>query len=220
MLEIEPILLSLKLAFLTTLILFLIGVPLAYWLHFSKSKWKMIVEALVTLPLVLPPTVLGFYLLISFSPESFIGKFFLSHFHLSLAFSFIGILIGSIFYSLPFMVQSLQSGFTQIPQKYVDYATLLGKNKWQLITKVYLPLMKKSITTGLLLTFAHTVGEFGVVLMIGGNIPNKTKVLSITIFDQVEKMNYSVAHIYSAGLLIIMFIALLLLAQLKKQKHA
>jgi molybdate transport system permease protein len=220
MIEIESILLSLKLASLTTLILFIIGVPLAYWLHFSKSRFKTIVEALVTLPLVLPPTVLGFYLLISFSPESTIGKFFLSNFNISLAFSFLGILIGSICYSLPFMVQSLQSGFSQIPLKYIDYASLLGKSKWQLISKVYLPLMKKSISTGLLLTFAHTIGEFGVVLMIGGNIPNKTKVLSITIFDEVEKMNYSIAHIYSAGLLIVMFIALLFLAQLKKQPHA
>jgi molybdate transport system permease protein len=176
----------------------------------TKSKIKPIIEAIVSLPLVLPPTVLGFYLLIAFSPESAIGSFLNDVFGLKLAFSFSGLVIGSIIYSLPFMIQPLQAGFAGLPSTLSEASFVLGKSKYQTITKVLIPNIKKSILTGIVLTFAHTVGEFGVVLMIGGNIPNQTKVVSIAIYDEVESLNYSTAHVYSGILLAVTFAILLL----------
>ena len=210
MLDWTPIILTLQLALITTVILFVISVPLAYWLANTKSRIKPIIEAVVSLPLVLPPTVLGFYLLIAFSPESAIGYFLNDVFGLKLAFSFSGLVIGSIIYSLPFMVQPLQAGFAGLPPSLSEAAYVLGKSKYQTITKVLIPNVKKSILTGIVLTFAHTVGEFGVVLMIGGNIPNQTKVVSIAIYDEVESLNYSNAHVYSGILLAVTFTILLL----------
>ena len=210
MLDWTPIILTLQLALITTVILFVISVPLAYWLANTKSRIKPIIEAVVSLPLVLPPTVLGFYLLIAFSPESAIGYFLNDVFGLKLAFSFSGLVIGSIIYSLPFMVQPLQAGFAGLPPSLSEAAYVLGKSKYQSITKVLIPNVKKSILTGIVLTFAHTVGEFGVVLMIGGNIPNQTKVVSIAIYDEVESLNYSNAHVYSGILLAVTFTILLL----------
>ena len=210
MLDWSPIILTLQLAVITTVILFVISIPLAYWMANSKSRIKPIIEALVSLPLVLPPTVLGFYLLIAFSPESAIGSFLNDVFGLKLAFSFTGLVIGSIIYSLPFMVQPLQAGFSSLPPSLSEAAFVLGKSKYQTITKVLIPNIKKSILTGIVLTFAHTVGEFGIVLMIGGNIPNQTKVVSIAIYDEVESLNYSSAHVYSGILLAVTFAILLL----------
>ena len=210
MLDWTPIILTLQLALITTVILFVISVPLAYWLANTKSRIKPIIEAVVSLPLVLPPTVLGFYLLIAFSPESAIGYFLNDVFGLKLAFSFSGLVIGSIIYSLPFMVQPLQAGFAGLPPSLSEAAYVLGKSKYQTITKVLIPNVKKSILTGIVLTFAHTVGEFGVVLMIGGNIPNQTKVVSIAIYNEVESLNYSNAHVYSGILLAVTFTILLL----------
>ena len=210
MLDWSPIILTLQLALITTVILFVISIPLAYWMANTKSKIKPIIEAIVSLPLVLPPTVLGFYLLIAFSPESTIGSFLNDVFGLKLAFSFSGLVIGSIIYSLPFMVQPLQAGFAGLPSSLSEASFVLGKSKYQTITKVLIPNIKKSILTGIVLTFAHTVGEFGVVLMIGGNIPNQTKVVSIAIYDEVESLNYSTAHIYSGVLLTVTFAILLL----------
>ena len=210
MLDWTPIILTLQLALITTVILFVISIPLAYWLANTKSRTKPIIEALVSLPLVLPPTVLGFYLLIAFSPESTIGSLLNDVFGLKLAFSFSGLVIGSIIYSLPFMVQPLQTGFVSLPPSLSEAAYVLGKSKYQTLTKVLIPNIKKSILTGIVLTFAHTVGEFGVVLMIGGNIPNQTKVVSIAIYDEVESLNYSNAHVYSGILLAVTFAILLL----------
>ena len=211
MLDWSPIILTLQLAVITTVILFVISIPLAYWMANSKSRIKPIIEALVSLPLVLPPTVLGFYLLIAFSPESPIGAFLNDVFGLKLAFSFTGLVIGSIIYSLPFMVQPLQVGFAGLPSSLSEASFVLGRSKYQTITKVLIPNIKKSILTGIVLTFAHTVGEFGVVLMIGGNIPNQTKVVSIAIYDEVESLNYSSAHVYSGILLAVTFAILLLI---------
>ena len=210
MLDWSPIILTLQLAVITTVILFVISIPLAYLMANTKSRIKPIIEALVSLPLVLPPTVLGFYLLIAFSPESAIGAFLNDVFGLKLAFSFTGLVIGSIIYSLPFMVQPLQAGFSSLPSSLSEAAFVLGKSKYQTITKVLIPNIKKSILTGIVLTFAHTVGEFGIVLMIGGNIPNQTKVVSIAIYDEVESLNYSTAHVYSGILLAVTFAILLL----------
>ena len=210
MLDWSPIILTLQLALITTVILLVISIPLAYWMANTKSRIKSIIEAIVCLPLVLPPTVLGFYLLIAFSPESAIGSFLNDVFGLKLAFSFSGLVIGSIIYSLPFMVQPLQAGFSSLPSSLSEASFVLGKSKYQTITKVLIPNIKKSILTGIVLTFAHTVGEFGVVLMIGGNIPNQTKVVSIAIYDEVESLNYSNAHVYSGILLAVTFAILLL----------
>ncbi len=210
MLDWSPIILTLQLALSTTVILLVISIPLAYWTANTKSRIKPIIEAIVSLPLVLPPTVLGFYLLIAFSPESGIGSFLNDVFGLKLAFSFSGLVIGSIIYSLPFMVQPLQAGFASLPSSLSEASFVLGKSKYQTITKVLIPNIKKSILTGIVLTFAHTVGEFGVVLMIGGNIPNQTKVVSIAIYDEVESLNYSTAHVYSGILLAVTFAILLL----------
>ena len=210
MLDWSPIILTVQLALITTVILLVISIPLAYWMANTKSKIKPIIEAMVSLPLVLPPTVLGFYLLIAFSPESTIGSFLNDVFGLKLAFSFTGLVIGSIIYSLPFMVQPLQVGFAGLPSSLSEASFVLGRSKYQTITKVLIPNIKKSILTGIVLTFAHTVGEFGIVLMIGGNIPNQTKVVSIAIYDEVESLNYSTAHVYSGILLAVTFAILLL----------
>ena len=213
MLDWSPIILTLKLAVITTLILFVVSVPLAFWLAHSKSKLKAVVEAVVSLPLVLPPTVLGFYLLIVFSPTSWLSQ----NLGVDLAFSFSGLVVGSVIYSLPFMVQPIQAGFKSLPNSLIEASYILGKSKIKTIIKVLLPNIKQSVLTGIVLAFAHTVGEFGVVLMIGGNIPNQTKVVSIAIYDEVETLNYTAAHIYSGILLSITFL-ILLLVYFKKQK--
>ena len=210
MLDWSPIIITVQLALITTVILLVISIPLSYWMANTKSRIKPIIEAMVSLPLVLPPTVLGFYLLIAFSPESTIGSFLNDVFGLKLAFSFTGLVIGSIIYSLPFMVQPLQVGFASLPSSLSEASFVLGRSKYQTITKVLIPNIKKSILTGIVLTFAHTVGEFGIVLMIGGNIPNQTKVVSIAIYDEVESLNYSTAHVYSGILLAVTFAILLL----------
>ena len=206
--DFEVIFLTLKLALITTFILLCIGIPLAYWLNYSSRKWKVWVETIVSLPIVLPPTVLGFYLLFCFSPENWFGKFLDNWFGIRLVFSFTGLVFGSIIYSFPFMIQSIRTGFSQIPKSYMNEALVLGKSKWVIIRKILLPSMKNSILTGCVLTFSHTIGEFGVILMIGGNIPGETRVISIALFDEVEKLNYHTAHQYSAALLVVSFIVL------------
>lgn len=211
MIESAPILLTLKLACLTTIILFFLSIPLANWLSHKKNIFKTISQVFVSLPLVLPPTVIGFYLLLAFSPANAFGKFLEQRFDIRLAFSFGGLLIGSIIYSLPFMVHPLQSGLASLPSSLQEASYSLGKTKRQTLFKVLLPNIKPSLLTGIVLTFAHTIGEFGVVLMIGGNIPGKTKVASIAIYDEVEALNYHNANWYAAILLIISVAILLLL---------
>ena len=206
--EFEPFYLTFKLALATTIVLFIIGIPLAYWLAFSRTRWKVLPEAIVGLPLVLPPSVLGFYLLMAFSPENAFGKFLDSYFDLRLVFTFPGLVIGSVIYSLPFMIQPLQSGFSMVPVSLIETAYTLGKNRFTVLTRVLLPNMKAALISACVLSFAHTVGEFGIVLMVGGNIPHETRVASVVIYDEVEAMNYQQAHVYSSILLIFSFMVL------------
>lgn len=205
-----PLILTLQLALITTIILFILSIPVAKHLAFSNHKFKPVFEALVSMPLVLPPTVVGFYLLLAFSPNSGLGNWLNDILGIQLAFSFEGLVIASLIYSLPFMVQPLQSGFNKISYSLIEVAQTMGKSNWVILTRVLLPNMKPSILTALVLTFAHTIGEFGVVLMIGGNIPGETRVASIAIYDQVEAMNYDAANTYSLVLFALSFAILLL----------
>jgi molybdate transport system permease protein len=207
----DPLLLSFKLSLITTIILILIGVPLAYWLASSKNKFKPIFESLVSLPLVLPPSVLGFYLLLAFSPNNYFGHFLETHFNIRLVFSFPGLIIASVLYSLPFMIHPVQAGFQNLSPSLKEAAYTLGISPFKTFRNVLLPNIKPALLSGIVLTFAHTVGEFGVILMIGGNIPGVTKVASIAIYEEVESMNYGAAHFYALTLVGISFTILLLL---------
>ncbi|NPA87643.1 molybdate ABC transporter permease subunit [Caminibacter pacificus] len=207
-LDFTPLLLSFKLAFITTLILFFIVLPLAWFLSQTKSKIKPFLEAFFALPIVLPPTVLGFYILWAFSQNSPLGEFFQKYFDISLVFSFPGIVVASCIYSLPFMLQPIQSGIESLNKSIIEASYTLGKNKIETLFRVVLPNIKPSIITALIITFAHTIGEFGVVLMVGGSIPGVTKVASIAIYEYVENLDYFSAHIYSLILLILSFIVL------------
>jgi len=208
-LELEPFLLSFKLAGITTLILFIISIPLSWYLSQTKSKIKPIVEAITALPIVLPPSVLGFYILVALSSHSPIGVFFEDVFGITLVFNFTGLVVASCFYSLPFMVQPLQNGFESINKNMLEASYIAGKSKCETIVKIALPNIKPALLTALIVTFAHTVGEFGVVLMVGGSIPGETKVASVAIYEMVEVMDYKGAYIYSAIMVIISFIVLL-----------
>jgi molybdate transport system permease protein len=208
-LEFEPFLLSFKLAGITTLILFVISMPLGWWLSQTKSKFKPFFEALTALPIVLPPSVLGFYILWALSFNSPIGQFFEEMFGIKLVFNFTGLVVASCFYSLPFMVQPLQSGFESINKNMLEASYIAGKGKIETISKVALPNIKPALMTAIIVTFAHTVGEFGVVLMVGGSIPGETKVASVAIYEFVEIMDYKAAHVYSAIMVIISFLVLL-----------
>lgn len=205
-----PLFLSLQLASVTTLILFVIGVPIAYFLAYSRYRFKPVLEALVSMPLVLPPSVLGFYLLLLLSPQHGVGGWLLNTFDIHLVFSFAGIAIGSVIFSLPFMVQPLQVGFQQLPVSMKEAAHTLGLGRMQTLSRVLLPNMKSAMLSAIVLSFAHTIGEFGVVLMIGGNLPGVTKVASIAIYDEVEGLNFAAAHVYSVVLVATSFLVLLL----------
>jgi len=211
MIELAPLWLTLKLALSTTLILFIIAVPLANWLTGDKGVSKVVVQTIVSMPLVLPPTVLGFYLLLAFSPANAFGHWLEKWFNIRLVFSFSGLLIASVIYSFPFMVHPIQSGLSSLPPSLKEASYSLGKTKWQTLSKVLLPNIKPSLLTGIVLTFAHTVGEFGVVLMIGGNMPNKTRTASIAIYDEVDALHYHSANVYAAILLVLSFAILLVL---------
>jgi molybdate transport system permease protein len=193
---------TLKMAALTTVILLLIGTPLAWYLAKMKSRCKVIIEAIVALPLVLPPTVLGFYLLIAFSPQYLPGQLWQEATGQQLAFSFSAIVIGSVLYSMPFVVQPLQKAFEQLGEPLLEAGAMLGANSIDRFFNIVLPITKASFITAASLGFAHTVGEFGVILMIGGNIPGETRVLSIALFDHVEAFDYAKAHVLAISLLI------------------
>jgi molybdate transport system permease protein len=210
---------TLKMAALSTLILLLIGTPLAWWLANMRSKAKVIVEAIVALPIILPPTVLGFYLLIAFSPQSLPGQLWQQVTGTQLAFSFSAIVIGSVLYSLPFVVQPLQRAFEQLGDNYLEAAAMLGAKPLDRFFSIVLPLTKASFITAASLGFAHTVGEFGVVLMIGGNIPDETRVLSIALFDHVEAFNYAQAHLLAGSLLIASLVLLSLVYLLNHRQN-
>ncbi len=209
MIDWTPLVLTFQLALITTLILVLLGIPLAYWLAYTRHKIKPVIETLVSMPLVLPPTVLGFYLLLAFSPANAFGQWLDQWLGLRLVFSFPGLVVASVLYSLPFMVQPIQAGFANLPGSLAEAAATLGKSRTTTLLKVLLPNIKPALLTGIVLSFAHTIGEFGVVLMIGGNIPGQTRVASIAIYDEVEALNYGVANAYSLVLFAITFCILL-----------
>jgi molybdate transport system permease protein len=212
-----PFIVSFKLATLTSIILFLIAFPFAWYLAFTKRKFKPILEAILALPIVLPPTVLGFYILIFLSEKSLIGKTLKDTFDLSLVFNFYGLLIASIIYSFPFMMQPLQSALEAMPKSYLEASYTLGKGKLKTIISVILPNIKYSIVSAIVITFAHTMGEFGVVLMVGGSIPGETKVASIAIYEYVEMMEYNLAYVYSGILVTFSFISLFLIYYAKSR---
>ena len=191
--------------------------PLANWLAETKSKIKPIIESIISLPLVLPPTVLGFYLLVAFSPNNALGNWLQETIGIQLLFSFPGLVLASMIYSLPFMVQPMQSGLTSLSLNMKESSYVLGQSKFKTLIHVLLPNIKPSILTALVLSFAHTLGEFGVVLMIGGNIPGVTKVASIAIYDEVESLNYAAAHQYALVLLLLSFGILVTVYSLNKR---
>lgn len=209
MIELTPFFLSFKLAFITTVILFLLTLPLAWFLSQTRSKVKPFIEALSALPIVLPPTVIGFYILVSLSHNSLIGGFFKETFGIDLVFNFTSLVIASCFYSFPFMLQPLQSGFESLNRSMLEASYIAGKSQIVTMFKVALPNSKPALLTAVIVTFAHTVGEFGVVLMVGGSIPEETRVASIAIYEFVELLEYESAHIYSAMMVGISFVTLL-----------
>ena len=209
--DLDAILLTLELASLTTVLLLIIGTPIALWLARTDSWLKRLVGAIVALPLVLPPTVIGFYLLVSMGPNGFFGQLTQSLGLGTFTFTFTGLVIGSIFYSLPFVVQPLQNAFEAIGRGPLEAAATLRASPWDSFFSVMLPLARPGFITAAILAFAHTVGEFGVVLMIGGNIPGKTQVVSVQIYNHVETMNYAQAHWLAGGMVAFSFIVLLAL---------
>ena len=208
-LDFEPFILSFKLAGVTTLILFIIAIPVSWWLSQTKCKCKPFVEAVSSLPIVLPPSVLGFYILFALSQNSPIGAFFEETFGVRLVFNFTGLVIASVFYSFPFMVQPLQGGFESLNKNMLEASYMAGKSRFETMYRVALPNIKPAVLTALIVTFAHTVGEFGVVLMVGGSIPGETKVASVAIYEFVETLDYAQAHLYSAIMLVMSFSVLL-----------
>ena len=209
--------LTLKLATVTTLLLLVVGTPLAWWLARTRSRLRHAVGAVVALPLVLPPTVIGFYLLLAIGPNGPLGQLTTALGLGTLSFTFTGLVIGSVFYSLPFVVQPLQNAFEAIGARPLEVAATLGASPWDSFWSVAVPLARPGFITGAILGFAHTIGEFGVVLMIGGNIPDKTRVVSTQIYDHVEAMEYAQAHWLAGGMLAFSFVVLLVLYTLYPQ---
>jgi len=209
--DLAAVWLTFKLASLTTAILMVVGTPIAWWLARTRSKWKGVIGAVVALPLVLPPTVLGFYLLIALGPHGPVGQLTQSLGWGVLPFTFAGLVVASVFYSMPFVVQPLQQAFEAIGARPLEVAATLRASPWDAFFTVVLPLAKPGFITAAILGFAHTVGEFGVVLMIGGNIPEKTRVVSVQIYDHVEALEYAEAHVLAGGMLLFSFLVLLAL---------
>jgi len=211
------ILLSMRLATTVCIVLLVLGIPISYWIAFSPRRWKFLVETVVALPLVLPPTVLGYYMLVALGPRSPLGRFADSVFSARLAFSFSGLVIASVLYSLPFAVQPMANAFGSVDRKLLDAAAVLGASRWRRFRTITLPLAKAGVITGAVLSFAHTVGEFGVVLMVGGNIPGVTQTISIAIYDEVQSLDYAVAARTSALLLVFSFAMLALVYGLNRR---
>ncbi len=202
--------LTLQLALVVSLILLALGLPIAYWIAFSRRRWKFLVEALVALPIVLPPTVLGFYVLIALGPRSPLGRWWISLTGHTLAFTFTGLVIGSILYSLPFAVQPFAASFSAVDRKLIAASATLGASPLRTFFRVIAPLSAPGLITGMALSFAHTMGEFGVVLMVGGNIPGVTRTVSIDIFDRVQSSDYAGANQTALALLVVCFVLLAL----------
>ena len=217
MIDWQPLWLSLRLALITTTILLLLAIPLAYWLAYSRQRWKIAAEAIISLPMVLPPTVLGFYLLLAFSPSQGFGRWLDHHFNIRLAFTFPGLVIASLFYSLPFTVNPIVAGFRTLPADLRNASRTLGKSDWSTLVRILLPNIRASLITGAVLSFAHTIGEFGVVMMIGGGIPGQTRVASVALYDEVQSMNNGVANRYALVLLAFSFVILLLVYAINQQ---
>jgi molybdate transport system permease protein len=203
-----PMWLSVQLALVTTLVLVVIGTPIAWWLSQTKLKLKPAVQAIVAMPIVLPPTVLGFYLLILLGPDGAIGSWWVQLTGSALTFSFTGLVVASCVYSLPFAVQPMQNAFESLPRQYLERAWTLGASRLDAFFSIAVPLSVRGFVSGIVLSFAHTLGEFGVVLMVGGNIPGETRVVSIAIYDHVESLNYAAAHQMSLLLIGFAFVVL------------
>ncbi|WP_300631657.1 molybdate ABC transporter permease subunit [Pseudomonas sp.] len=216
--DLAAIWLTVKLASLTTVILLVIGTPIALWLSRTRSWWRGPLGAIVALPLVLPPTVIGFYLLLAMGPNGYFGQFTQWLGLGTLTFSFAGLVIGSVIYSMPFVVQPLQNAFSAIGTRPLEVAATLRASPWDTFFTVILPLARPGFVTASILGFAHTVGEFGVVLMIGGNIPDKTRVVSVQIYDHVEAMEYAQAHWLAGAMVVFAFLVLLALYSSRKTK--
>ena len=206
--DFSPFYLSFKLAFISTLILLVFCVPLAYFLSRVNFKGKSVIEAIISLPLVLPPSVLGFYILVFLSPYSAIGSFFEEHFGIRLVFNFTGLVIASCIYSLPFMFAPLLGAFNSLPKNIIEASYTLGKGRINTMLKIALPNIKPSLLNAIIISFAHTLGEFGVVLIIGGSLSRETKVASIAIYEATEMLDFTTAHIYSGIMLAISFFVL------------
>lgn len=207
--DLGPLFLTLRLAALTTLLLLLLGTPLAWWLAHTRSRWKAPIEALTALPLVLPPTVIGFYLLVLLNPTAPLGRWWVQLTGQTLTFSFSGLVVASLIYSLPFTVQPLQAAFELVGRRPLEAAATLRASPLDAFFSVASPLALRGYVTAAVLSFAHTIGEFGVVLMVGGNIPGQTKLISIQIYEQVETLRYDEAHVLSAGLMLFSFAVLM-----------
>ena len=215
--DILALFITLKLAFTTSVLLAMIGTPIAYYLAFKSTKGKPILEAVITLPLVLPPTVIGFYLIVLFNPDTFLGKVFILMTGSQLIFSFYGLVLASVIYSLPFWVQPLQSSFEKIGKDTLNTSKSLGANPLDTFFNIIIPLCKRGFLTSFIISFAHTMGEFGIVLMVGGGIHGKTKVIAISIYDHVEQLSFGKAHFLAGGMLFLSFIILLTLYYSNKQ---
>jgi len=206
-----------KLAVTTTVILIIIGLPFSYWLAYSRLKIKPLIEALVSMPMVLPPSVIGYYMLVIYSPRNWFGAWLNNAFDVRLAFSFEGVLIASVIFSLPFMIQPLHNGLRSLPDSLREASYTLGKSKSVTFFRVLLPSIKPSIITAVALTFAHTIGEFGIVLMVGGNMPGETRVASIAIYDEVQSLNFAVANQYAFILFVVSFVILATIYSVNKK---
>ncbi len=216
-LELGPLWLTLKLAAVTTAVLLIVGAPLAWWLAHTRSRMKAVVEAVTAMPLVLPPTVLGFYLLLLFSPRSTFGGWWVQVTDTTLAFTFTGLVIAAGLNSLPFMVQPLQLAFEAVGRAPLEAAATLRASRLDAFFSVASPMALRGYLSAIVLTFAHTVGEFGVVLMVGGNIPGQTKVISIAIYEHVETLQYASAHVLAAGMLVFSFVVLLIVYTMNRR---
>ena len=216
--SLQALALTLRLAILVSLILMAIALPLGYWLASSRWRWKFLIEAVVALPIVLPPTVLGFYVLVAIGPLSPVGRWYHSITGGSLAFTFRGLVVGSVLYSLPFAVQPIAAAFSSVDRTLLNASATLGASRWRTFWRIVFPLGIPGVLTGFVLSFAHTLGEFGVVLMIGGNIPGATQTVSIWIYDQVQSLDYAAANRMAALLLIVCFVILTLLYGLRRNR--
>ena len=217
MIDWRPIFLTLRLAATVCTILFLIGMPIASWLTFTRWRWKFMVESVVALPLVLPPTVLGFYILVALGSQSPVGRWYRALSGHGLPFTFTGLAIASVIYSFPFMVQPMAAAFGQVDRSLINASATLGASRWRTFFRIVLPLSVSGIVTGVVLSFAHTLGEFGVVLMVGGNIPGATETISIAIYDNVQALNYSEANHMALILMGFSFVALSLTYALNRR---